>query len=417
MTWFTDHRLSAVIIGLLIIAVAIITVVVVRRQRYKKALRDRGWAFDSTPALPAVLDHQVPPFGLGFDRKVDELVSGATAAGLGFRSFEYTCGEGGPHFDQRLASVQLPESLPELFISSSGTRTGVRLPSVDIESGLVVRASDPNYARRVLSPAVLGAIRSFAEAGHRVDLSIDGGSLVGVGAPKQPDELSVYVEALAQISQAIDPNAVASYATPPHPAGANFYGRPDWVLVGRDDSLISAYGLTQTGFGHTTEKVIRSRNDGLPLDAFVHHWKTQRTESYTDSEGRTQTRTVTENHSETVCVVNMPFAFPLISIGSGWGGKRVKFESEAFNERFKVKTNNPKFTYDVIHPRTMEFMLAASPPDFRIEDHQLRFEVDHHDTLLIGFCADFAHELFGRIPSFVWANLDVEQPAFRRSSV
>jgi hypothetical protein len=43
-----------------------------------------------------------------------------------------------------------------------------------------------------------------------------------------------------------------------------------------------------------TEKVIRDANDGLPLEAFIHRGKTQRTETYTDSDGRTQTRTVTD---------------------------------------------------------------------------------------------------------------------------
>ena len=75
----------------------------------------------------------------------------------------------------------------------------------------------------------------------------------------------------------------------------------------------------------------------------------------------------------------MPFAFPLISVGGGWGGERVRFESEEFNDRFKIKTNSPKFTYDVIHPRTMEFMMAVEPPDFRIEDQLMRFSLGSHD--------------------------------------
>ena len=69
-------------------------------------------------------------------------------------------------------------------------------------------------------------------------------------------------------------------------------------MIDRDDTLIAKYGLTSAGFGHGTEKVIRGPNDGLHIDAFIHRWKTQRTETYTDSEGRTWTRTVTDNHSE-----------------------------------------------------------------------------------------------------------------------
>jgi hypothetical protein len=405
----------AVIILVAVIAVvlAVVAFLIIRRRRYVLDLRRRGWTFDSKPALDWVLDHHAPPFGMGFERGVDEGVSGTTAAGVPFRVFEYTSKEGGPRFDQRLASLQLPIALPDLFISGAEPRTGARVPAVDLDPYLQVRAGDPGYARAVLSSAMTGAIATFGQAGHRIDLSIDGFQLVSVGAPKDPDALQAYLDLLSPIARAIDPAALAAYAVQPPPPGFGFYGRPDWLLVGRDDSLIAKYGLTRTGFGHTTEKVIRGHNDGLPLEAFVHTWKTQRTEHYTDSNGKSQTRTVTENHSEILMAVTMPFSLPLLSVGGGWGGKKVRFESEDFNDRFTVRTDTPKFAYDVIHPRTMEFLMAAPPPGFRIEGQQMRFSVSEHDTELIGYCADFAHAFLGRIPSFVWKDLQVTPPRFR----
>jgi hypothetical protein len=152
----------------------------------------------------------------------------------------------------------------------------------------------------------------------------------------------------------------------------------------------------------------------LPIEAFIHRWKTQRTETYTDSDGHTQTRTVTEDHSEAVSAITMPFSLPLLSVGGGWGGQKVRFESEDFNDRFTVRTADPKFASDVIHPRTMEFLIKVQPPGFRIEDAVTRFLVDKHDTQLIGFCADFAHEFFSRVPSFVWKDRQITPPAFRR---
>jgi hypothetical protein len=44
----------------------------------------------------------------------------------------------------------------------------------------------------------------------------------------------------------------------------------------------------------------------------------------------------------------------------------------------------------------------------------MRFDVNKHDTEVIGFCADFAHEFFGRVPSYVWKDLQITPPAFRR---
>jgi hypothetical protein len=261
---------------------------------------------------------------------------------------------------------------------------------------------------------VLDAITAFGSAGNKVDLSIDGQQLVAVGAPKDPERLQTYLEQLGAVAQAIDATTLKPYQTMPLPAGFGFYGHPDWQLIGRDDALIAKYDLTTAGFGHTTEKVIRGYNDGLPVEAFVHRWKTRRTETYTDSDGHTQTRTVTEDHSEILTAITMPFSFPLISVGGGWGGKKIRFESEEFNDRFTVRTNDPKFASDVIHPRTMEFLMALEPPGFRIEGDLMRFQVDKHDTQLIGFCADFAHEFFSRVPSFVWKDLQITPPAFRR---
>ncbi len=204
-----EHLGVIIMVAVIVVIVAIVALLIIRRQRYKRALKSRGWWFDSKPALETVLDHQAPPFGLGFERKVDEGVAGGTRAGLPFRVFEYACNEGGPKFDQRMASVQLPLALPDLFVSSTGVRNGVRLPAVDIDPRLQVRAADPAYARAVLSSSVLNAIALFGQAGYPVDLSIDGRQLVSVGAPKQPAELEVYLEALAPIAQAIDPGLLS----------------------------------------------------------------------------------------------------------------------------------------------------------------------------------------------------------------
>jgi hypothetical protein len=403
-----------ILIVVVVLVVGLIAFLIIRRQRYVRALRGRGWTFESRPSLDSVLDHHAPPFGLGFVRKVDEAISGQTATGVPFRVFEYTSSEGGPKFDDRVASMQLPLPLPDLFVSTDHARSGVELPQVEVDPRFQVRAADAGYAGTALSASVLDAIAAFGQAGHKVDLSIDGQQLVAVSTPKDPEQLQGYLEKLGAVAQAFNPGALAPYrATPPTP-GFGFYGHPDWQLIGLDDTLIAKYDLTTAGFGHTTEKVIRGSNDGLPIEAFIHRWKTQRTETYTDSNGRTRTRTVTENHSEVVTAIMMPFSFPMLSVGGGWGGKKVRFESEEFNDRFTVRTDNPKFASDVIHPRTMEFLMAAQPPGFRIAGTGMRFSVDKHDTELIGFCADFAHEFFGRVPSFVWKNLQITPPTFRR---
>ena len=81
--------MTIVLVAVVAAVLALIAFLIIRRQRYVRALRSRGWTFESSPQLDSVLDHHAPPFGLGFVRKVDEAVSGTTSAGVPFRVFEY----------------------------------------------------------------------------------------------------------------------------------------------------------------------------------------------------------------------------------------------------------------------------------------------------------------------------------------
>jgi hypothetical protein len=406
-------RTTVIVLIALVVVIAVIALLVIRRRRYIQALEAKGWTFESSPSLESVLDHRAPPFGLGFDRSTDESISGRTSGGVPFHVFSYKSGDGGPSFRGTVASLSLRRALPTLFVNAGEPREGVDLAVLDVGSPWSVRAENPEYARAVLSGPVTAAISDFAAAGGRVDLSLDGTHLVAVGAPDDPDELAAYLEALAPVAAAVDATGLDRYAVPAPAPHFGFYGRPDWTLTDRDDTLIDAYGLTRAGSHHRTEHVVRSPNDGLPLEAFVHRWQTTRTEHYTDSEGRSRTRTVTDQHDETVCAVRLPGPFPQLSVNGGWGGQRVRFELEEFNDQFAVRTDQPKLAYDIFHPRTMELLMANEPPGFQISGTVLRFLVSRHDTVLIGQCADFAHELLARVPSFVWEDLRIRPPRFR----
>jgi hypothetical protein len=142
---------STIVIILIVIAVLVLGLIaflIIRRQRYIRALRGRGWTFESRPSLESVLDHHAPPFGLGFVRKVDEAISGQTATGVPFRVFEYASSDGGPKFDDRIASMQLPLPLPDLFVSTDQARSGVPVAEVEVDPRFQVRTADAGYAKR-----------------------------------------------------------------------------------------------------------------------------------------------------------------------------------------------------------------------------------------------------------------------------
>ena len=76
---------AIILLVVAVVALGLITFFIIRRQRYVRELRGRGWIFESRPALESVLDHRAPPFGLGFVRKVDDAISGQASAGVPFR--------------------------------------------------------------------------------------------------------------------------------------------------------------------------------------------------------------------------------------------------------------------------------------------------------------------------------------------
>ncbi|GAA2100879.1 hypothetical protein GCM10009841_16130 [Microlunatus panaciterrae] len=410
-----------ILVLLVAAGVAVAVVFAVRRQLWKGKIRELGWRYESSPSLASAQSLGVPPFGVGISRKVDNAIVGRTRSGWAFQSLEYTYTGGGPAFDDRVAMVSLPLALPELYVCSRATtprRTGVRWPEVTVDPafGTVfgVRAAEPGYATAVLTPQARQQLVDWARTGP-VDLSIDHRSLVALGAPKDPDELTVFVDRLAGVAAAMDLGRLGGYAIADKVPGYGFYGQ-DWAWVGVDDSLIPAFaGIDPfgVGTGRRTSDVIRGTVRGVPMTAFRYHWQTTHTETSTDSEGHTHTRTVTDHHQQPIIALSLPVQVPDLSVlpeGLLRRRRDIDFESQAFNEAFTVISASRKLAYDVIHPRMMEFLLAARPGRFCFHRNLLVAYPASHDTQLISQTTDFLTSFLGRIPEFVWRDLGATQP-------
>jgi hypothetical protein len=402
----------------LVLAVAAVVgaVLLVRRRRYLERVRALGWSHDSRPALAAVADLQAPPFGMGLERSIDELVSGSTPTGFGFRAFEYGYSGAGPRYSGRVAAVELPFALPDVFLGDAGhARTGIasggRTLVQAADGDLRAIAADASLATDLLA-VVAGAVRGFAQAGGTVDLGIDGNHLVAPGAPKDPEKLAAFLAALDPVAQAVATSTALNGRRVSPPAASRFYGHPDWTSVGVDDAVLDWYPVSTGGYGHRTEDLVRGLRDGIRLDAFTHHWKTDRIETTTDAEGHTHTRTVTDHHSEPVCGFVLPFTLPAISVNGRRVGRKVQFESTDFNEAFTVRTDDPKFASDVIHPRMMEWLLATAPRGWTASGRIVVFEVEQHDLLIVDACEAVLRGWLGRVPRFVWQDLGLQPPPY-----
>ena len=386
----------------------------VKRHRYVKALRERGWVFDSRPPIEVANGLIVPPFGLGFRRGTDEHIVGRTRSGIDFQVFEYQAAG-----DARVVCMPLGMPLPELVATSPGqARQGVAAAHRSmLPGGGLLLTADPAFSDVFMSVAS-GPMSVFASR-FPLNLAVDGDQLTQVGAPKDPDELEAYLEALAPIAAAVQAagTQLAQFRQEPPQMRLGFYHRPSWYYLASDDGLLSVVAHTHGGMNHRTSDVVHGEFfPGSWFVAFVHHWQTQRTESYTDSNGNTRTRTVTENHSEVIHEVSLPFGSPDLEVtnDSRWGrlfnGASIDFELAAFNDAFDVRSSVPKFAHDVLHPRQIEYLMGVGTMPFTLADGKVRVRPGQHSAEAIAFELDVLAGFFARWPAFVWQDLGVRTP-------
>ena len=181
-----------------------------------------------------------------------------------------------------------------------------------------------------------------------------------------------------------------------------------WVYRERDGNLTERYLGTPfgQGFGKRAEHVLAGSHRGRSLVAFEYTYKEQQ------GSGKNR-RTVT--YRNTVLALDTPTARPTLEVSREGIGRKLlglvgvrdlQLESEEFNKTFHIRTENDKFAYDVLHPRTMEWMLA----DQRCRDLPVRFERADLVTWRQGsidpdsvvWMLDYLCDVLDRVPTFVW---------------
>lgn len=392
------EALPLILIVLLVLAAAGFGIWGIMRWRYVQSLRDKGWEFITSPDISIVHGLNVPPFGVGFGRSVDDQVVGRAPDGTPFSAFRYKSSNWSTA--GYAVAVPLPHSMPAGEITHAAGTQQLQLPGHRFTMGPIsATARDAAYAEELLTavaPALTGPWR----------VSVDHTNLILVDVSREVDQLDRAVTELAAVRAALlnSPAALRHGPTPPPALG--FYERPGWTYVPSDNSYLRYIGHTTGGRNHRASDIVFSDNAGLPFLRLRHDWETTRT--VRDSQGRT--RTVTDHHTEILGEFRMDFPFRPISVNWGWFGKGQQFELEEFNDRVKVKSPHPRFASDVIHQRQMEYLLQCGHPRFSIEaDGRIRVEagdwlphdIDRADALLRGF--------FARVPDFVWTNLGLAE--------
>lgn len=148
--------------------------------------------------------------------------------------------------------------------------------------------------------------------------------------------------------------------------GLQFYPARDYGM----DSRFPELKTLRQGENRYAYNIMQGRYTDRDMVAFDYHYETHSR----DSKGRRQTH---HYHFSTLILESGLPLKPLFIRPEGFfdkiteffGADDIDFESAEFSRKFYVKADDRKWAYDVIHTRTMEFLLAQ--PRFTIQFNPL----------------------------------------------
>lgn len=180
-----------------------------------------------------------------------------------------------------------------------------------------------------------------------------------------------------------------------------------WTYAAADPALVDRWSGEPFGQGDSRQarNVITGIAHGHPFTAFDYSYETHST----DSKGHRSTTT----HRFAVCALGLPAPLPAMEVlpesvlsrvaGAVGLGQDLELESEDFNRRFRVRAGDPKFACDVLHPRTMEYLVAADPPAWRIDGaDMLAWSSGRIATMGVLAATSMLVRVADGIPPFVW---------------
>jgi hypothetical protein len=143
------------------------------------------------------------------------------------------------------------------------------------------------------------------------------------------------------------------------------------------DERYGYFSLFSTGDDRYAYNTIRGALDveGRTLGVQMGDYHYETTSRSTDSKGHTTT--TTHHHQLSYLILETPHGeMPALfirregffdKIAGFLGFDDIDLESAEFSDRFKVKSPDKRFAYDVLHPRMMEFLLDGEPPTIDLQ--------------------------------------------------
>lgn len=412
---------TGTVVVLIIVGVAIIVggVLFWLRRRWLKEVAEHGWKLlgDDEPSWFARLG--CPPFDVGFDRSAKDHVRGQVD-GVEFNAFDYRYrfSADGSRESMHPCAVTLSAPIPELYIEprdSDPSRATPGCVDVPVNGPFRVLARDPAYASAVLTGPVQSLLETAAAQGILVRLAFDNGYLVADDVSKDPSDSMPTITMMVALAKQIPAQVWTERQVTAKQPRFGFTGH-DWALTPDDNRWVGEFDGDPFGVGKKkkAEHIIMGSHKQQEFVSFRYEWVTTRTRTVRTG-NTTQTRTEEEKHHAYIVAVRVPVALPEFALSrdsllDGWGD--IEFESEQFNDEYTVKSKDKKFAYDVMHPRTMEYLLAnvAAKPNLRTDGAWIRSRVDEYDAGSLARQLDVMTDFIAAIPDFVWADRGVKPP-------
>ena len=158
--------------------------------------------------------------------------------------------------------------------------------------------------------------------------------------------VAVGIAVLAVVSQSRRRRALAAWAL-----------ASGWQYTDSDDSLVALSTRAPFGVGRArhAREVLRGRFSGRDAVSFAYTWRT--------GSGKDE-----QTHTVHVVALALPAYLPVVEVepenvvtrmAHAFGGEDLQFEFEEFNRAFRVRSDDRRIAYAVLHPRLMERLLRG----------------------------------------------------------
>jgi Protein of unknown function (DUF3137) len=180
-----------------------------------------------------------------------------------------------------------------------------------------------------------------------------------------------------------------------------------WSYTAEEDGWVDVWRGDPFGEGHDREatNVLEREVGGRRAVVFDYSYKV------TTGSGTARSTTTYEF---SVYAQQLPAPLPDVSIEPEglwdkavklFGAQDVELESVEFNDRYRVRADDPKVAYDLLNARTMEALLALHRLDLRVQDRWIvAVETGDLDVRAIPGRVDVLTGIVERVPSFVWSD-------------